>query len=73
MPKDADMNKGYLGATGDRRTKRFYHGTRAELKPGDRIEPSSPLEVGERDAGHGRDHELAGALAGSAPSHERRP
>lgn len=43
------MNKGYLGATDDLRTKRFYHGTRAELRPGDLIEPSNPLDVGERD------------------------
>lgn len=43
------MNKGYLCAAGDLRTKRFYHGTRAELKPGDLIEPSNPLDVGEGD------------------------
>jgi hypothetical protein len=43
------MNKGVLGTTDDLRTKRFYHGTRAELKPGDLIEPSSPPDVGERD------------------------
>lgn len=33
----------------DPRTKRFYHGTRAELKPGDLIEPGNPPDVGERD------------------------
>jgi hypothetical protein len=43
------MNKGILGTTDDLRTKRFYHGTRAELKPGDLIEPSNPPDVGERD------------------------
>src|ERR1700755_3116686 len=29
------------------RTKRFYHGTRAELSPGDLIEPGSSRGVGE--------------------------
>ena len=43
------MTNGDLGTTDDLRTKRFYHGTRAELKPGDLIEPSNPLDVGERD------------------------
>jgi hypothetical protein len=43
------MNNGDLGTTGDLRTKPFYHGTRAELKPGDLIEASNPLDVGERD------------------------
>ena len=43
------MNKGNLCTTGDLRTKRFYHGTRAELKPGDLIEPSNPLDVNEQD------------------------
>jgi rifampin ADP-ribosylating transferase len=42
------MNRG-LGATDDLRAKRFYHGTRAELKPGDLIEPSNTREVAERD------------------------
>lgn len=43
------MNNGILGSTDDLRTKRFYHGTRAELRPGDLIEPSNPPDVGERD------------------------
>jgi len=43
------MQGGYLGATDDLRPKLFYHGTRAELKPGDLIEASNPLDVGERD------------------------
>ena len=43
------MNKGILDTTDDLRTKRFYHGTRAELKPGDLIEPSNPPDVSERD------------------------
>ena len=30
---------------------RFYHGTRAELRPGDLIEPGDPPDVGERDNG----------------------
>jgi rifampin ADP-ribosylating transferase len=45
--ENADMNKGVLSTTDDLRTKRFYHGTRAELKPGDLIEPSKPPDVGE--------------------------
>src|SRR5262249_5694263 len=43
------MNKGILGTTGELRTKRFYHGTRAELKSGDLIKPSNPPNFGERD------------------------
>jgi len=43
------MNKGNLGNTDDLRTKRFYHGTRAELKPGDLIEPNNSQDVGEGD------------------------
>jgi|SRR5215831_1456472 len=43
------MNNGNRGTTDDLRTKRFYHGTRAELMPGDMIEPGNPPGVGERD------------------------
>ncbi len=43
------MNKGTLGATNDLRTKRFYHGTRAELKTGDLVEPSNLPDIGERN------------------------
>jgi len=43
------MNKGICGSTNDLRNKRFYHGTRAELRPGDLIEPCNPSEVGARD------------------------
>lgn len=43
------MNKGNHGAADDLRTKRFYHGTRADLKPGDLIEPANPLDADERD------------------------
>ena len=43
------MNKGILGTTDELRTKRFYHGTRAELKPGELIKPSNPPDVSERD------------------------
>ena len=42
------MSKGILGATDDLRTTRFYHGTRADLMPGDLIEPSNSPNVGER-------------------------
>lgn len=44
------MNKGVPGSTGDPRTKRFYHGTRAELRPGDLIEPGNSQNVGEGDS-----------------------
>jgi hypothetical protein len=43
------MNKDILRTTDNLRTKRFYHGTRADLKPGDVIKPSNPPDVGERD------------------------
>jgi len=43
------MHKGSFSITDDLQTKRFYHGTRAELKPGDLIEPSNLLDVGKRD------------------------
>ncbi len=47
--KTTDMNKGIPGTTNDLQKKRFYHGTRAELKSGDLIEPSKTLDVGARD------------------------
>jgi rifampin ADP-ribosylating transferase len=37
-----------LGSTEDLRSQRFYHGTRADLKPGDLIEPCDPPGGGER-------------------------
>ena len=43
------MDKGIPGATDGLGYKGFYHGTRAELRPGDLIEPSYPPGVGERD------------------------
>ena len=43
------MNKGIRDITDDLGNKRFYHGTRAELRPGDLIEPGNPRGVGERD------------------------
>jgi Rifampin ADP-ribosyl transferase len=39
------MNDGILGTADQLRTNQFYHGTRAELKPGDLIEPSKPPDV----------------------------
>src|SRR5262245_12105914 len=36
-----------LGTTDDLRWQRFYHGTRADLKPGDLIEPCDPPRGGE--------------------------
>jgi rifampin ADP-ribosylating transferase len=46
---EPDVNVGNLGTSDGRRTQRFYHGTRAELRPGDLIEPGNPPDVGERD------------------------
>lgn len=43
------MNKGIVGTAGDLRSQRFYHGTRADLKPGDLIEPAPSQDVSERD------------------------
>ena len=43
------MNKGILGISNDLRSQRFYHGTRADLKPGDLIEPGNLPDDGERD------------------------
>lgn len=36
-------------ATDDPGSKRFYHGTKADLKPGDLIEPGRPPNFGRRD------------------------
>src|SRR5215831_14657065 len=36
------MNTGIPGTTDDLRSPQLYHGTRAELKPGDLIEPCDP-------------------------------
>src|SRR5215813_3395172 len=41
------MNIGILGSTEDLRSQRFYHGTRADLKPGNLIEPCNPPGGGE--------------------------
>lgn len=38
-----------MAATDDLRSQRFYHGTRADLKPGDLIEAGHPRDVGERE------------------------
>lgn len=35
------MNKSILSTPDNLQTQRFYHGTRAELKPGDLLEPST--------------------------------
>ena len=43
------MKQGIFDDADDRQTKRFYHGTRAELKPGELIEPSNPQDVGEQE------------------------
>ena len=38
-----------VAATDDLSSQRLYHGTRADLKPGDLIEPGHPPNFGERD------------------------
>lgn len=38
-----------MAATDDLRSQRFYHGTRADLKPGDLIEAGHPRDGGERE------------------------
>lgn len=43
------MNEGSIGTTDDFRTKRFYHGTRVVLKPGDFILPSNPIYIDEKN------------------------
>ena len=47
---DIDVNKLDRDNTDDPGTRRFYHGTRADLKPGDLIEPTNPPDPGERDS-----------------------
>ncbi len=43
------MTKSILATTDDQQTQRFYHGTRADLKPGDLIKPDNPPDVDERN------------------------
>ena len=38
-----------MAATDDLSSQRFYHGTKADLKPGDLIEPGHPPNFGKRD------------------------
>ena len=38
-----------MAATDELSLQRFYHGTRADLKPGDLIEPGGPLDLGGQD------------------------
>jgi hypothetical protein len=38
-----------MAATDDLSSQRFYHGTKADLKPGDLIEPGYPLNIAEGD------------------------
>ena len=42
------MNKGIPGTGDDHQTKRFYHGTRAELNPGALIKPGNSADTGEQ-------------------------
>lgn len=43
------MNKDNIVTIDDLRKKRFYHGTRTELKPGDLIKPDNPLYIREQN------------------------
>lgn len=43
------MSKEITDTSDDLQMKRFYHGTRAKLKPGNLIQPSNTLDAGERD------------------------
>src|SRR5689334_21990293 len=45
------MSKDILSTTDEPQTRRFYHGTRAELKPGDLIKPGNPPDFNEQDRG----------------------
>jgi len=38
-----------MAASDDLSSQRFYHGTKADLKPGDPIEPGHPPNFGKRD------------------------
>lgn len=38
-----------MAATDDLSSQRFYHGTKADLKPGDLIEPGRPPNFGKRE------------------------
>ncbi|MEX1021178.1 MAG: NAD(+)--rifampin ADP-ribosyltransferase [Litorilinea sp.] len=43
------MNQGIRGSTNDLSDRQFYHGTRAELRPGDLVAPDNLAEVDARD------------------------
>lgn len=43
------MSKGVPGTTDNLETKRYYHGTRADLYPGDLIKPGNAPDVGEQN------------------------
>lgn len=49
-PTDELRQRGLMGAFDTQQPTQFYHGTRAELKPGDLIEPGRPSNYGERNA-----------------------
>ena len=38
-----------MSATDDLSPRRFFHGTKANLKPGDLIEPGDPPDYGQQD------------------------
>ncbi len=49
-PFDLLRQRGLLGTDDSQQPTQFYHGTRADLKPGDLIEPGRPSNYGERNA-----------------------
>ncbi|HEX9105891.1 MAG TPA: NAD(+)--rifampin ADP-ribosyltransferase, partial [Longimicrobiales bacterium] len=49
-PMDLLGQRGLLSAFDTAQPTEFYHGTRADLKPGDLLEPGRPSNYGERNA-----------------------
>ena len=49
-PIELLRQRGLLGAFDSEQPTQLYHGTRADLKPGDLIEPGRPSNYGERNA-----------------------
>ena len=49
-PTDELRQRGLLSIEDSQRPTQFYHGTRADLKAGDLIEPGRPSNFGERNA-----------------------
>ncbi len=49
-PTDLLRQRGLMGIFDTEQPTEFYHGTRADLKPGDLLEPGRPSNYGERNA-----------------------